>query len=53
MLKELGAKWLVQTLEYLADNSQIITSGFIQAGIASALDTVSSELEDLQDEDDT
>jgi len=39
--------------EYFADNPQIITKGFIRAKIASALDHVSSELDDLQDEDDT
>ena len=53
MLKELGARWLVQMAEYFADNPQIIANGFIRAGIASALDHVSSKLEDLQDEDDT
>ena len=53
MLKELGAKWLVQMSEYFADNPQIIANGFIRAGIASALDHASSELEDLQDEDGT
>ena len=53
MLKDLRAKWLVQMSEYFADNPPIITNGFIRAGIASALDHVSSELEDLQDEDDT
>ena len=50
MLKELGAKWLVQMAEYFADNPQIVINGFIRAGITSALDHTSSELEDLQDE---
>ena len=36
--------------EYFADNPQIIVNGFIRAGIASALDHTSSELEDQQDE---
>ena len=29
MLKELGARWLVQMAEYFADNPQIIANGFI------------------------
>ena len=29
MLKELGAKWLVQMSEYFADNPHIIVNGFI------------------------
>ena len=53
MLKELGAKWLVQMAEYFADNPQIIVNGFIRAGIASALDHVSNEPEDMQYENDT
>ena len=39
--------------EYFADNPQIIVNGFIRAGIASALDNTSSDLEDMQDEEDT
>ena len=38
ILKELGAKWLVQMAEYFADNPQIIVNGFVKAGIATALD---------------
>jgi hypothetical protein len=38
VLKELGAKWLVQMGEYFADNPQIIVNGFVKAGIAAALD---------------
>ena len=53
MLKELGAKWPVGIADYFADNPQIIVNGLIRAGIASTLDCVSSEPEDLQDEDDT
>ena len=53
MLKKLGAKWLVQMSEYFADNPHIIVNGLIRAGITSALDHSSSELEELQDEDDS
>ena len=52
-LKELGAKWLVQMAEYFADNPQIIVNGFTRAGIMSALDNTTSELEDMEDEEDT
>ena len=38
VLKELGAKWLVQMSEYFAVNPQIIVNGFVKAGITAALD---------------
>ena len=38
VLKELGAKWLVQMAEYFTDNPQIIVNGFVKAGITAALD---------------
>ena len=44
MLKELGAKWLVQMAEYFEENPQIIVNGFIRAGIAGALDQDPTEL---------
>ncbi len=38
-LKELGAKWLVETADYIANNPQyIIVNGFMRAGISGALD---------------
>ena len=37
VLKELGAKWLVQMAEYFADNPHIIVNGVFKAGIAGAL----------------
>ena len=45
MLKELGAKWLVQMVEYFSENPQLIVNGFVQAGITSALDHKCSEQE--------
>ena len=47
----LKAKWLVQMADYFADNPQIVVNGFIRAD--SALDHVSSDREDMLDEDDT
>lgn len=41
MLRELGAKWLVEMAEYFEENPQIIVNGFIRAGIAAALDRAS------------
>ena len=40
-LKELGARWMVEMSQYLAENPQnnIIASGFINDGIAGALDS--------------
>ena len=41
ILRELGAKWLVEMAEYFEENPQIIVNGFIRAGIADALDRAS------------
>ena len=38
VLKELGAKWMVQMAEYFAENPQTIVNGFIKVGITGALD---------------
>ena len=46
MMKELGAKWMVEMAQYFADNPQIIVNGFIKAGIIGAL---GSHM-DIQDE---
>ena len=49
LLKELGAKWMVEMLEYFAANPQIIVNGFVKAGIAGALDR--KEVSDEQQEE--
>ena len=38
MLKEIGAKWLVEMFEYICDNPQIIVNCFIHSGITAAFD---------------
>lgn len=38
VLKELGARWMVEMAEYFNDNPQIIVNGFVKAGIAGAVD---------------
>ena len=38
VLKELGAKWMVEMAEYFGENPQIVVNGFVKAGIARALD---------------
>ena len=43
MLRELGAKWIVEMAEYLSDNPQFITNGFEKAGILEALDGIQEE----------
>jgi hypothetical protein len=45
VLKEAGAKWIVEMAEYIDSNPQFITSGFRKAGIASALDNQDSSSE--------
>ena len=37
-VKEVSANWLVEKTTYIADNLQFIVSGFIIAGIATAID---------------
>ena len=61
IMRELGAKWMVQMAEYLSDNPQFIVNGFIRSGISKALDGYDdrdseesdqdSECEELSDED--
>ena len=56
VLKEVGAKWLVEMAEYLSDNPQFVVNGFIRSGITGALDRAMEEEEeddepDLTDEE--
>ena len=41
ILRELGAKWLVEMAEYFEENPQTIVNRFIRAGITDALDRAS------------
>ena len=50
ILKELGAKWLVQMAEYFADNQQFIVNGFRRSGALDGLEE--SELQSEGDESD-
>ncbi len=52
MLKELGAKWLVETFEYIEDNPKIIVNGFCRSGITDALDDKDMDEADEEDEAD-
>ncbi len=36
-LKELGAKWMVEMVEYISENPEFIINSFIKAGILAAL----------------
>ena len=47
ILKELGAKWLVQMADYFTDNPQIIVNGFVKAGITAALDGQENQQEEM------
>ena len=53
VLKELGAKWLVDTVNYIRDNPQFVVNGFVKAGILGALDGDFEEQEDDAEEDET
>ncbi len=48
MLRELGARWLVEAVEYISENPSIIVYGFSRSGIFGALDN-SRESEDEED----
>ena len=37
ILKEVGAKWLVEMAEYISSNPRMIVSGFIRSGITGVL----------------
>lgn len=54
-MKNVGAKWLVEAVKYIADNPEFIVNGFIRAGICRALDGQSSddELDELLSEMDS
>ena len=49
LLKEVGAKWLVDMFEYIASNPQIILNGFIKSGILAALDGDGVQQDDSDD----
>ena len=51
LLKLLGAKWIVNALEYVADNPTMVVNGFPQAGILNALDGGDVVDSDGHDED--
>ena len=53
-MKELGAKWIEQMVEYISDNPQFIVRGFVRSGNSLALDGISIEEnpeEDSSDDD--
>ena len=54
ILKEIGAKWLVEMADYISDNPQFIINGFIRSRIAGAADGRQDETGDrLAGTDDT
>ena len=52
-MKCLGARWIEQAMEYLADNPHIVVSSFRHAGIYAALGLLDEDDDDLPDCDDT
>ena len=54
MVKNVGAKWLVEMSEYISDNPHFIVNSFIRSGITGALDdTVEDDSEHVSSEADT
>ena len=52
-MKSVGAKWIVQLYEYLADKPHIIVNGFKHAGIYSALGLLDDDNIPTTDDSDT
>ena len=50
VLKEQGAKWLVQMTKYFADNPQIIVNGFVKAGITDGQENEHEEVHEVDDD---
>ena len=42
-MKEVGATWLVETVDYIKDNPQFIVNGFIKPGLSTAVKGVVEE----------
>ena len=53
VLKELGARWLVEMFDYFQDNPQVIVNGFMKSGITHALDGEEDEDAHHSDTEDT
>ena len=51
LLRELGAKWIVEMAGYFANNPDIIVKGFIRSGISGALDGVNTDEEEIDSND--
>ena len=51
MMREHIAVWLVDMFEYIRENPQFITNGFIRAGICEALDGLYLDKDESEEED--
>lgn len=51
VVKEVGAKWLVDMAEFINENPQFVVNGFIKSGITGALDQIADD--DDEEEEDT
>lgn len=52
LLREKGAKWLVEMFDYITDNPSIIVNGFVKSGILRALSNDNKGETDDSEEDD-
>ena len=51
VLKEVGAKWLVEMANYISANPQFIVNGFVCSGITGVLDRIEdTDTDDNQDD---
>ena len=51
-MKELGANWIEQMVEYISDNPEFIVRGFVRSGISLALDGINIEEDSERDTSD-
>lgn len=51
VLKEVGAPWLVKTMEYISENPQFIVNGFVKSGLSAAMDGVFEEEKTTEDKE--
>ena len=52
IMRELGAKWIEEMVEYISDNPQFVVRGFIRSGISLVLDGINIEEDSEEDSSD-
>ena len=49
VIKEVGAKWLVELADFISNNPQFLVNGFIHSGITGAIDGIESNTDNNYD----